>query len=366
MNRRGFALPLVLLTLALMGALAGGVVLLSRLRWHSGQRALETLQAGTLAESEVDRVLASWDPLLADTLLVGAVAAMPAGGSGPGLTAFDSLMRLGHGLYLVHSVGVRITADGAPLARAGIAELVRLLAPTLPDSMAVAAAGPVDVTGAGAVDGTDHMPAGWTGWCAAPAAAGLGIVAGPSAPVRALCSAGPCIVGAPAIGLDSALSPAALGQFGAVSLTDLLLAADHRVGGTISGLRPLVTAGACVQGDSLNWGDPASPSSPCGGFFPVIVAAPGTRVVSGQGQGLLLAAGALELAGDAAFTGVILASGSMTLRDQARVTGLVMTRDSLLLAGSGIIERSRCATARVTRGAARPGIHVNRGWFRWD
>ncbi len=366
MNRRGFVLPLVLLTLALMAALAGAVLLVSRLRWQSGQRGLEAMQARTLAESEIDLMLASWDPVLADSMPLGASVAIPARSAGPGLMAFDSLMRLGQGLYLARSVGVRSTADGTPLARNGIAELVRLLAPTLPDSMAVAAAGPVDVSAMGQVDGDDHVPTGWTGLCAVPGPSGSGAMAGPGVPVRALCSAGPCIVGAPAIGLDSALTAARLRQLGPVSLADLLLVADHRVDGTISGLRPAVAGGVCTQSDSLNWGDPASASAPCGGFFPVIEAAPGTRIISGQGQGLLLAMGSLELAGDAAFTGVVLATGPIVVRDQARVTGLVLAEDSLLVTGSAVVERSRCATTRATHGAARPGNPVGRGWFRWD
>lgn len=366
MNRRGFALPLVLLTLALIGALAAAVMVLAHLRWLSGKRLLEATQAHSLAESEVAHAIAAWDPLLADSMPIGTVAALPGGSWGPGLTAFDSLMRLGHGLYLVRSVGVRSTAAGGLLARDGVAELVRLVAPTLPDSVAVGTAGPVDVSGTGQVDGGDHVPSGWTGWCPPPGPAGIAVSAAPGAAVSASCSAGPCIVGAPAIGLDSALSTVALSRLGGVSLADLMLAADHRVSGTISGPRPMVTSGACVLSDSLNWGDPSAVTSPCGGFFPVIVADPGTRIVTGQGQGLLLAIGPLELAGDAAFTGVILAAGPIIVRDQARVTGLVLAQDSLQVTGAGVVERSRCVTARVTLGAARPGVHVSRGWFRWD
>jgi hypothetical protein len=252
------------------------------------------------------------------------------------------------------------------LARDGIAELVRLLAPTLPDSMAVAAAGPVDISGGGGVDGGDHVPAGWTGWCPAPSAPGTGVIAAVAAPVHAGCGSGPCIVGAPPVALDTALTGASLSRLGPLTQSDLFLSADHRVSGLIAALQPRVTGGACVLGDSLNWGDPATPGSPCSRYFPVISAAPGTVIVSGTGQGLLLAAGSLELAGDAAFTGVILAAGPLIVHDQARVTGLIMAQDSLTVSGTAIVERSRCAVDRIGRGAARPGNHVTRGWLRWD
>lgn len=366
MNRRGFVLPLVLLTLALLGALAGAVMLGSRLRWQSGRRTLDALQAHALADSEVGRLIAAWDPLLADSMAVGAVAAMPAGSAGHGLSAADSLMRLGQGLYLVRSIGLRTAADGSLLARDGTAELVRLQSPAIPDSMAVATAGPVDVIDAGVVDGGDHVPPGWTGWCPAPAAPAAGIIAAVGLSVGSHCTAGPCMAGAPPLAIDSTLSALVLHQRGTLTVSELRLVADHRVGGTISSLGPTVTSGGCVITDSLNWGDPGTPSAPCGSFFPVVEAAPGTIISSGQGQGLLIATGSLVLAGDAEFSGVVLATGPLLVRDQARVTGLVMAEDTLVVAGSAVVERSRCVTARVGRGAARPGRPVSRGWFRWN
>ena len=366
MNRRGFTLPLALLTLALMGALACGIMLLARLRWQSGVHSLQAFQALTLAESEVDRVIAAWDPLRAESIAVGAVVAIPSPAAGPGLAAFDSLMRLGRGLYLVRSIGVRSTSDGALLARDGVAGLVRLLAPSLPDSMAVESAGPVVVSAAGLVDGDDHTPPGWTGVCGAPATPAIGVMAGAATPVRALCGGGPCIHGSPPIALDSAVTVPGLRQFGVVTMADLVGMADHRISGTLTSIRPAVAGGVCVQSDSLNWGDPGVVGSPCSGFFPVIVASPATRIAGGHGQGVLVATGSLELASDVTFTGVIIAAGPVLLQDQARVTGLVVTQDSLIVAGSALIERSRCALGRALLGAARPGGRVDRGWFRWD
>lgn len=366
MNRHGFTLPLTLITLALMGALACGVLLLAGLRWQSGARSLQAFQARTLAESEVDRLIATWDPLQAESMLVGAVVSVPAHPAGPGLAAFDSLMRLGRALYLVRSIGVRSTSDGAILARDGVAGLVRLLAPSLPDTIAVESMGPVTVSAAGQVDGDDHIPTGWAGACGAPATPATGVMAGAATPVQALCGGGSCIRGAPPIAFDSTLTVPRLSQLGVLDVASLVGMADHRIGGTLAGIRPAVAGGVCVQGDSLNWGDPGAVGSPCGGFFPVIAAAPASRIAGGQGQGILVATGSLELAGDAAFTGVVIAAGPLVMQDQARVTGLVVTLDSLVVTGSALIERSRCALGRALAGAARPGSQVDRGWFRWD
>ncbi|MEO8115525.1 MAG: hypothetical protein ABI655_14150 [Phenylobacterium sp.] len=365
MNRRGFTLPLALLTLALMGALACAVMLSARLRWLSGARTIEALQARTLAESEVERMTAAWDPLRAESLAIGGVVALPAAISGQGLVAFDSLLRLGRGLYLVRSTGVRATADGSLLAREGVAGLVRLRAPSLPDSMAVEAAGPVAILAAGLVDGDDHIPAGWSGVCNAPAASATGVLAGLTAPVQPACSSGPCIHGAPPVAVDSTVTTGSLNRFGTVAFGDLVAMADHHVSGTLSGPGPATSAGVCTQSDSLNWGDPLTMAAPCGGYFPVVIAAPATRILGGTGQGLLVATGALELGGDLAFSGVVIAAGPVLIHDQARITGVVLTQDSLTVSGSALIERSRCATTRALLGGARPRP-LDRSWFRWD
>jgi hypothetical protein len=366
MNRRGFTLPVALLTMALMGALAGAVMLIARLRWQSGQRSLEAFQARMAAESEVERLRAAWDPLRADSVAIGSIVAVPSAISGRGIAAYDSLIRLGHGLFLIRSAGIRSTADGAVLAREEAAGLVRLLAPRLPDSIAVVATAPVDVVGTGLVDGDDQVPAGWNGLCTVPGPPGIAVMAAPGTPIHALCGGGACIHGSPAIAVDSAQTNLALAQLGPATLADLVGHADHRVGGTLASIQPAVSGGSCVQGDSLNWGDPASVSTPCSGYFPVIAAAPATRILSGQGQGVLVATGPLELSGNASFTGVVIARGAIVVRNQARITGLLVALDSALVEDAAVIERSRCAIGRALRGAARPSNRVERSWFRWD
>ncbi len=366
MNERGLALPLTLLSLLLMSALAGVVLLSARMRWQSGERSLEALQARVHAESEVERAIGTWDPLRADSLGVGAVIPLPAGPSAPGLSARDSLLRLGVGLYLVRSVGLRTAADGTILARDGVARLVRLIAPMLPDTAAVLAAGDAEITGLAQVDGSDHTPTGWTGFCAVPGPAGVGVSLGPGARITQSCAGGACVVGSPAIGHDSTLTPARLGQLGPVPLQQAMQSADHHVDGTVIALAPSLSGSGCNQADSLNWGEPSAAGTPCSAYFPVIEARPGTRLTGGRGQGLLLAAGALELSGDVEFAGVVLGAGPVTLRDQARIEGLVVSQDSLRVEGTAIVARSSCAIGRALRGAARPSRAVERGWFQWN
>ncbi len=365
MNRRGVALPLALLTMLILGALAAGVLIMARVRWQSGERMIHALQARSLAESEAERVIANWDPLRAESLAIGAIVGISGTSPGGGLDAQDSLLRLGRGLFLVRSIGRRTAADGALLARDAVARLVRLVAPLVPDSAAVLGAGAVTLSALAIVDGSDHVPAGWGAVCPAPAAAGAGVLAGVAAPVIAACSGGPCISGAPPIGADSTLTAARLTQLGPVTISELSALADHHVAGSVGAVGPQVVAGSCVLADSSNWGDPSVPTSPCGGFLPVIEAAPLTRIAGGQGQGLLIGTGALELSGDVVFSGVVVAAGPLVIRGQARITGVVVSLDSLTVNDSALVERSRCAVGRVLAGAGRPFRKVERSWFRW-
>jgi hypothetical protein len=360
------ALPLTLLALLVLMALAGLVTLSARIRWLSGERALESLQARLHAESQVERGVANWDPLRFDTMAVGSVLPLPMAPAPPRLASSDSLLRLGLGLYLVRTSATRRAADGAVLTRDGAARLVRLLAPSLPDTAAVLAAGSGDVTGLGLVDGTDAVPAGWAGRCSPPGAQGVGIATGPSSLVGQSCSGGPCVTGTPPVGPDSTLTPGRLVQLGPVSLSELQRAADHRVAGTIGGVGPSVAAGACVLGDSLNWGDPLGLASPCSGYFPIIEAAPGTDFAGGHGQGVLIGSGSLTLSGNADFTGIVVGAGPVILRDQARVTGMLVALDSFRVEGLAGIRRSGCAIRRALTGSARPIREVERGWFRWN
>jgi hypothetical protein len=364
MNRRGAALLIVVAGILLLSALASGIFALARLRHRSGEAILWSTAARIAAEGEVERARASWDPMLAETLTVGSAAPLASAARGRGVSSQDSLVRLGAVLYLLRAVGERRAADGALLAREGVARLVHLKAPQVPAGQAVLAAGPLTVGESSVVDGADRAPPAWSAVCPAPGADGAGVRAASTAPVTIACT-GACLNGAPPLALDSALTLANLLQFGPMSLAELAAGADHEVGGTVASVGPVETLGQCASEDPLNWGDPQDVSRPCGRHLPVVRALPGTRVEGGVGQGVLIGTGALELAGDLAFHGVVVAGGPLTLRDRARVIGTLITADSLRLQGTATVERSVCAIARAQAGAARPAGSVAGGWFLW-
>jgi hypothetical protein len=365
MNRRGAALLVVVAGLLVITAMAAAGYTLARLRWLESESGLRAAAARLAAAGEVERTLAQWNPILAETLVAGQAVALGTMAWGTGVTTHDSLLRLGPRLYLVRAIGEQRAADHSLLAREGVARLVFLERPDVPDGQAILSAGPVRVAEGGVVDGGDQVPPGWSGVCPVPSPSAAGIRLAPETTAEITCAAGPCVTGSPAVLADSQVSGSTVLEFGALSLVDLLAGADHSVGGSALTPSPVEVGGRCDLGDPVNWGDPSMPTGPCGRYFPVLAAGPETRIVGGIGQGVLAGSGGLELAGDFAFYGVVVAGGVVTLRDRARVIGTVAARDGVTLSGSAMAGRSVCAVSRALAGAARPSRRLERGWTLW-
>lgn len=359
-DRRGAALPLVLLLIALLGALASLTLLGSRVRSLAGERTLDRARAEASAQGAIELVLADWPALAADTLPIGAaVALVPP--MRPGVRTADSVLRLGQSLYLVRGVSERVRADGGVLARTGLGYLLHLVRPVLPESAAVVAAGPVTLEDRSVARGHDSLPrASWSAGCPPAGTAKAGVL---SVAVTADCPGGGCAQGAPPLLADSTVTVGRLRQLGGVTLVRLLAQPDHQVGGVTAWPTPVLSGGACDRGSASNWGDPLPLGGPCAAWFPVIVATSGTVVGGGVGQGLLIGAGSLELAGDAYFAGVVISQGPLRLRDRARVTGVVVALDSVVLSDSVIVEWSDCAAMMALSAAARPSEQPSRPWL---
>lgn len=365
MNQRGAALPMVIAGLLGISALAAAGYTLARLRWLEGESALRSTAARLAAAGAVERALAQWDVTVAETLAAGQAVAIPSAARGRGVTTYDSLIHLGAGLYLVRSVGERRDAGGSLLARAAVARLARLATPLVSDSQAVLSAGPVTVEGSPTVDGSDQAPPGWTGVCPPASTTGAGIRLGAGGAATITCTSGSCVIGAPPVAVDSQVTGSTVLALGPISLVDLVAGADLQVGGAVSVVAPAEVGGRCDRDNELNWGDPASVTTPCGSYFPVIAAQPGTRVSGGVGQGILASSGDLELAGDFVFHGVVVAGGAVFLRDRARAVGTVIARDSVVVVGQAQAARSVCAVSRALASARRPSGRVERGWSLW-
>jgi hypothetical protein len=364
MNRRGVSLLVVVLSLLV---LAGAAELLFSTAWMSAREGATTLWSARVrlaADGEAERALAVWDPLLVESLPSGSGMALP--GSAPirGVTTHDSLFRLGEALYLLRVAAEERGFAGNLLARDGVARLVPLLAPAIPDSQAILALGPVAVAATAGVSGGDSLPGGWESECPPPTSPAAGLRSPPAVLIEADCLDGSCVSGAPPIARDSTLLPGVLDRLGPVTIAELISLADQRVSGDLS-VAPVGPGPTCDRNVPTNWGDPLRSVPACSRYFPLVAAAGGTRVTGGAGQGILIGLGRLELAGDLEYRGVILALGPVVIGKQVRVLGTMLAVDSVGLEEGSLVTRSVCAIHRAERGSRRPNRAVARGWLRW-
>ncbi len=358
MTRRGAALPLALLVLALLGALAGLVLVASRVRALAGARALDHARLAAAAQGAIEWHLLEWSRLHPDTLPVG-VSAPLAPPAWPGVQLADTLTRTGQAAYTLSATAERRAADGAVLARSSAGQLVRLAGAAAPDTAALVAVGPATLLDSSRVAGVDGTPAAsWGIACAPPGPVQPGVL---SRLPTADCPGGGCASGAPPLLQDSALAAAATMVLGAHSVATLRAAADHRLAAGVLSPAPATAGASCDRTTPGNWGDPGAAGGPCAGWFPVVEVGDGGAVVGGSGQGILIGAGRLSLRGGFHFVGIVLAVGPLEVRDSVRVEGQVIGLDSVRVAGAVSLKWSECAAMMSGTRSARPA----RGSGRW-
>ena len=125
---------------------------------------------------------------------------------------------------------------------------------------------------------------------------------------------------------------------------------------------PVTISSTCDRSAATNWGDPSPIGGLCAGWFPVVEVGDGGTVVGGVGQGVLIGAGRLVLAGGFRFAGLVLALGPLEMRDSALVEGLVIGLDSVTVGGTVSLRWSACAAMMSGRLSARPTPGSQR-WF---
>lgn len=121
---------------------------------------------------------------------------------------------------------------------------------------------------------------------------------------------------------------------------------------------PSVVAGACALDDPLNWGSPSLPEGPCGSHFPVKTTAGSSVVSGGEGQGILYAAGDLQLTDGHRFVGVVLVAGNLMVDGGARVEGFVRVAGSARIAATADVRASGCGALGPLRALAARALPI--------
>jgi hypothetical protein len=102
-----------------------------------------------------------------------------------------------------------------------------------------------------------------------------------------------------------------------------------------------------------NWGAPLDPASPCHDYFPIIYREGNLHLNDGNGQGILLVEGNLELNGNLQFFGIVIVTGDLTKTNgTANINGMMIVHGQGDLGeqevnGTPVIQYSSCAVKRA-------------------
>ena len=340
----GFALPVTVLLMAVLMAVTTAGLFVGRQELRIGTAVDDASRALYLAEHGLADVIADWDPATYGALPVGDTTTLE-GTLEAGSWSLE-MTRLSSKLYLLESTGKpthKGTLASAATRRVGLVARVVTAAMSVPAALSIREG--TSVRGTAEVHGEDVHPPAWGGLCTSSLEDKPGILTDDATAVTTTGSGE--VTGAPA---DKSLAGGSFGSVGPV----------------------LTGSGECDEGESLNWGDPESPGSPCAGYFPLIhVTGDALMQGGGSGQGILLVDGDLSLRGGFTFYGVIIVQGSFDTQGSGnRIYGGVLASNADFvnqsLTGGSVIQYSSCAVQRAvenSRGLTRARPLTRRSWI---
>ena len=228
------------------------------------------------------------------------------------------------------------------------------------------------------VSGADATPPGWSGAECPGARADLpGVLTSDVTQIDV--RNGGVVAGSPPLAEDTTVADADFADLGPLTyaelagLADVTFTKNTRLNKVVG---PVVAGGACATGITTNWGSPWTPGGPCGGYAPVVhVMGDLTLQGRGEGQGILLVDGDLQIDDDFDYYGLVIVLGRLRLQGPGHIFGGALIRGGVgggsrsEIASGGRIEYSSCAVQRaqagisgVTPGAGATGA-TERSWF---
>ncbi len=368
--RDGFALPIALLAMIVIGAIVTGGFYASSQETRVSMSSELGGQAFYVAEYGLDEVLASsrtgdFTSVVAPEDWGGEDVTT---GGGDLLGHYDIEVRsVGERMFLVSSTGT-VTAGGHHASRE-VGTIIRTLTADMPRESALSIYGGLTMKGnATEINGFEEQEPG-----CAPIGTGVpGITTNRPDLVDATAN----LTGVPPIQDDPSLDVAALSTFGSLSLDDLKGMADlvfeHGIPVSQSPEPTTNGSGACDTSNPLNWGDPVD-GGVCKGRFPIIYSKDDAKITGGMGQGILIVDGDLELAGNMKFFGVVIVLGKLWMGGTGQTGGQIVGSaivhngaelvDESTTVGNSMIQYSRCRVERAFNAILRVRPLAARGWM---
>lgn len=376
-DRSGFALPVAVFALVMVGVLVTSGFFLAQQETRVGVASSNATKAVYLAEDGVSSTLLDWANQSFTDLAVGQVDSLS--GTGHGGEWVVEVLRTSGQTYFLTSYGEVTEGGNRAGANRRLGTLVRILMPDLQPPAAIATVGDITVGGSSQIQGHDEDPDEWGGGlCDGTLDDKPGILIDDADGVHRNGNAHD-IDGQPDIEEDANMTEDDLLDFGGVTWDELVSMADHTFPSTttVNNTSPTLDAdGNCDRSDRNNWGDPANPSEPCGNFFPIIYAAQDLKLnSSAKGQGIMLVEGNVEFKGGYEFYGVVIAKGEfVTAGTGGHVNGGVIATNASIhedddgesdVTGNAVVTNSTCAAQRAIENNSsltRPRPLAQRSW----
>lgn len=369
-NRNGFALPVALLAMMVIGAIVTGGFYASS---QENRTSLSTdlgSQAFYVAEYGLDEALGRWkNDVLNAVINEETRDSVVVSSAGQTLGTYQlTIRRIGVQLFLITSEGRVQSGPSEAVRRVGT--MVRTLQPEMPVPTALAVYGGLTVGGSSQIRGED---------AAGPGCAAGADVAGVTAFDSTLVDEGTKdhISGSPPVAEDTRLDTAFMNEFGGLELADLIASATkiYEAGESENGMAPVLkldtTTGMEICDTSVrsNWGDPSA-IGPCAHELPIIYAKGDLHLKTGEGQGILIVEGNLKASGNFDFYGVVVVLGELyTTGTGNHMEGSVIVQGEGLLdsesttLGNSLVQYSSCRVKRAFDGVLRPRPLAKRSWL---
>jgi hypothetical protein len=360
-RRSGFALPVAVFAIVIIGALVAGAFFASTQEFRIGTNTIEQTRALGAAEFGLNQTQATWNGSWNTTMQRGEVRTVTPATS-DGSVATVRVTRLNDQAFLVASEGV------SGQSRRRTAKLLVLNVPQLNILAALTARGATKIGGSSFIDGNDHNYPGWD--CPAAGAALPGIAASDTTDItRSGCKNYSCVDGNPKVVENPAAGDTSTYfNFGSLDWRQLTAMASKIASGSKTVL-PSVVNGACDVNNVTNWGEPVKANGgPCVDYYPIIYA-PGDATLNGvRGQGILLVEGDLSVQGGFEFYGPVIVRGTLkTAGTGGHFNGGVMAAnvdlDQNVVIGNAVISFSRCAILKALNSSAQLASGIERSWY---
>ena len=314
----GFALPVAVFALVIMGVLVTGGFYTVRQEMWIGSASAQAQKAFYLAEQGVANTLNNWSTgtfttngtwnsvTVADTVKDGfwTVAVTP----------------MTDHLFYIASTGT-VTHGGALNSGATrqVGMIARLSTADIDPPAALSTVGNLNFGGSAIIDGRDTDPSQWPGLCDSPNTDKPGIMIdnednikfnGNETNIR-----NNQLFGSPDTAEDPTMTSESLMTFGDVDFDDLAVMADKVYSSSPGSIAPVWSGSVCDTGATSNWGEPLDNTNPCFNYFPIIyLNNPGVtwNFSQGRGQGILLVEGHIKVTGQFEFYGPVIIKGTLS------------------------------------------------------